>query len=145
MPTVENFTPTVLWTTLYGMLAMCLIFMIGYKVYDAVNTIIERRKKKKESEKPDFAEEVSRKVIEKLEPRFEKIEENLAKDKERLDEHEHYISAVQANLRSTRDGLVAICEYLITETQFGKDSPQLQDATAKMTRYVASQIGGNSK
>ena len=51
MPTVENFTPTVFWTTIYGMLALCILFMIVYKVYDAVVTIVERRKKKKESEK----------------------------------------------------------------------------------------------
>lgn len=145
MPTVENFTPTVLWTTLYGMLAMCLIFMIGYKVYDAINTIIDRRKKRKESEKPDFAEEVSQKVIEKLEPRFQKIEENLKEDKNRLDKHEDYISSVKEGLNNTREGLVAICEYLIIETQFGKDSKQLQDATAKMTQYIASQIGGSKK
>ena len=34
MPTVEGFTPGMLWTTVYGLLALCLLFMIGYRVYD---------------------------------------------------------------------------------------------------------------
>ena len=70
MPTVPEFTPGMLWTTIYGLLALCLLFMIGYKVYDAIHTINERRREKREASKPDFAEAVSQKVIEKLEPRF---------------------------------------------------------------------------
>ena len=29
MPTVEGFTPNVLWTTVYGLLAMCILFMVA--------------------------------------------------------------------------------------------------------------------
>ena len=146
MPTVENFTPAVLWTTLYGLFALCLLFMIVYKVYDAIRTIIKRREDKRSAEKPDFAEEVSRKVIEKLEPRFTKIEENLSKDKERLDNHELLISNIAKNQTYTKDGLAAICQYLMAIVQFGnigeKDSKELKEATAEMTRYLSSMIGG---
>ena len=148
MPTVENFTPAVLWTTIYGMLALCILFMIGYKVYDAIVTIRERRKKNKEAEKPDFAEEVSRKVIEKLEPRFKKIEDNLESDKERLNGHDHLISGITQGQNYTKEGLIAICKYLMAIVQFGNiksDSKEMNEATAEMTDYLASMIGGNSK
>lgn len=148
MPTVEGFTPTVLWTTLYGLLALCLLFMIVYKVYDAIRTIMERRQQKKEAEKPDFAEAVSQKVIEKLEPRFSEIEKNLAKDKARLDNHEAVISNLQQAQKETKDGLVAISEYLVAMTQYGNiggDSMEMKNATTKMMQYLATKIGGNSK
>jgi flagellar biosynthesis/type III secretory pathway M-ring protein FliF/YscJ len=148
MPTVENFTPAVFWTTIYGILALCVLFMIVYKVYDAIVTIIDRAKKKKEAEKPDFAEEVSRKVIEKLEPRFKKIEDKLENDKIRLNEHDVFISGIERGQKNTRDGLIAICKYLMAIVQFGKlnnDSKELNAATAEMTEYLASMIGGNSK
>jgi len=145
MPTVEGFTPTVLWTTIYGLFALCLLFMVVYKVYDAVRTIMERQKQKRESAKPDFAEEVSRKVIEKLEPRFQKIEENLDKDKNRLDNHETVIAGMQEGQKAMRDGLVAICQYLMAMAQYGNigdDSKEMKDANAEMTRYLATLIGG---
>ena len=63
MPTVEGFTPDVAWTTLYGIIALGLLFLIGYRVYDAIHTIQDRRRQQRQAEKPDFAEEVSRKVL----------------------------------------------------------------------------------
>lgn len=147
MPTVENFTPTVFWTTIYGILALCVLFMIVYKVYEAIITIVERRKQRRASERPDFAEAVSQRVIEKLEPRFAEIERNLAKDKSRLDSHEMFISSMQQSQQDTRDGLVAICKYLMAITQFsniGGNSKEMKEATAEMTQYLATRIGGNN-
>lgn len=148
MPTVEGFSPAVLWTTIYGLLALCMLFMIVYKVYDAIHTIIERKKQKREAEKPDFAEAVSQKVIEKLEPRFNEIEKNLAKDKDRLDNHDVTISWLQQARQETRDGLVAICKYLVAMAEYGNsngESKEMKDATAEMMSYLATKIGGNSK
>lgn len=144
MPTVEGLTPSVLWTTIYGIIGICLLFMIVYKVYEAIHTIMERRKKQKESEKPDFAEAVSQKVIDKLEPRFEEIEHNLAQDKSRLDNHELLISGIQASQQETHDGLVAICKYLMAMAQYGNvggNSNEMKKATAEMTQYLATKIG----
>lgn len=144
MPTVEGLTPNMLWTTLYGILALCLLFMVVYKVYEAIHTLLERRRQAKESEKPDFAEAVSQRVIEKLEPRFKEIEDNLAKDKSRLDNHDLLMSGVQTAQKETRDGLIAICKYLMAIAQYGNiggNSKELKDATAEMTQYLATKIG----
>ncbi len=145
MPTVEGLTPQVLWTTIYGLLALCILFMVVYKVYDAVRTIVERRKQRQEAKKPDFAEEVSQKVIDKLEPRFKRIEENLARDKERLDSHDSIISETKKVNKEIGDGLVAICKYLMASTRYSNlesNSPKLDEATEEMTNYLTSKIGG---
>ena len=148
MPTVEGFTPQVFWTTVYGIIALCILFMIVYKVYDAIRTMMQRHKQKVEAEKPNFAEEVSQKVIDKLEPRFKEIEQNLAKDKNRLDNHETIIYAMRDTQQDTRDGLVAICKYLMAMVQYsdiGGSRKEMKEATAEMTRYLATKIGGHSK
>ena len=144
MPTVEGLTPTLLWTTLYGIIALCVLFMVVYKVYEAIRSIIERRREQREAEKPDFAEAVSQKVIDKLEPRFEEIEHNLAQDKSRLDNHELLISGIQDSQKETHDGLVAICKYLMAMAQYGNvggNSNEMKKATAEMTQYLATKIG----
>lgn len=145
MPTVEGFTPQVLWTTIYGMLALCILFMVVYKVYEAINTIVERRKQRRESERPDFAEEVSQKVIDKLEPRFRKIEENLERDKVRLDNHDTMIVEYKKSNQETRDGLVAIARYLMAIARYSNldaNNPKMEEATEEMTKYLTNRIGG---
>ncbi len=146
MPTVEGLTPTVLWTTLYGFIALCILFIVVYKVYDAIRTIMDRKRRQRESEKPDFAEEVSQKVIDKLEPRFKEIERNLDRDKSRLDNHEMIIADAKKAQEETRDGLVAICKYLMAITQYsnlGSNNSKMEEATAEMTQYLATKIGGS--
>ena len=142
MPTVEGFTPDVAWTTLYGIIALGLLFLIGYRVYDAIHTILERKRERKQSEKPDFAEEVSRKVIEKLEPRFAKIEENLDKDKSRLDNHESVLSGIKSGQQEVRDGLAAICKFMLIIGTYGDfgDNEKVKDANADLQKFLAERL-----
>lgn len=142
MPTVEGFTPGMLWTTVYGLLALCLLFMIGYRVYDAIHTIIERRRQKREAEKPDFAEAVSQKVIEKLEPRFQEIESNLGKDKQRLEAHEALISNIKDGQKEVHDGLRAICSFMLTISTYGNigDNEQVRAASAELQKFLAEKL-----
>ena len=142
MPTVENFTPQVLWTTIYGILALCILFMIVYKVYDAIRTIMERRRHKKESEKPSFAEEVSQKVTEKLEPRFREIEKNLAQDKKRLDNHEIAIADMRHGHDEIHDGLTAICKFMLVISTYGNlgNNEKIMDATAELQKFLAERM-----
>jgi len=142
MPTVDGFTPDVAWTTLYGIIALGLLFLIGYRVYDAVHTILERKREREQAERPDFAEEVSRKVIEKLEPRFAKIEENLDKDKSRLDNHESVLSGIKSGQQEVRDGLTAICKFMLIIGTYGDfgDNEKVKDANADLQRYLAERL-----
>lgn len=142
MPTVEGFTPGVAWTTLYGIVAMGLLFLIGYRVYDAIHTILSRRKQQRQAAQPDFAEEVSRKVIEKLEPRFAKIEENLDKDKNRLDTHENVLSGMRDGQKEIREGLSAICKFMLVIGTYGdfQDNEKVRDANADLQKYLAEKL-----
>lgn len=142
MPTVEGLTPDVLWTTIYGVLALCLLFMIVFKVYEAINTIVERRRRRHEAAKPDFAEEVSRKVIEKLEPRFAKIEENLDRDKSRLDNHEISLANIHGGQQEIHDGLAAMCKFLLVAGAYGSfgDDPKIKEANAELQKYLAEKL-----
>ena len=142
MPTVENFTPTILWTTIYGLLALGLLFLIGYKVYDALHTIIVRRRNRREAHEPDFAEKVSQKVIDKLEPRFEKIEENLANDKTRLENHERSLATINMGHKEIHDGLSAICKFMLIISTYGNigDNEKVKEASAELQKFLAEKL-----
>lgn len=142
MPTVEGLTPTILWWTLYGLIALGLLFLIGYRVYDAIRTISERRKQKREAEKPDFADKVSKKVIKELGPRLEEIESNLAKDKKRLENHELVITNMQSGQKEIHDGLSAIAKFMLVISNYGNlgNNDSIRDASMELQKFLAEKL-----
>lgn len=142
MPTVEGLTPSIIWTTLYGLIAFGLLFLIGYRVYDALHTIKERQKQRMEAEKPDFAEQVSQKVIDKLEPRFAEIEKNLDKDKHRLESHESLLTDMKNGQKEVHDGLTAICKFMLVISTFGNigSNEKVKEASAELQNYLAEKL-----
>lgn len=142
MPTVEGLTPAIIWSTLYGLFACGLLFLIGFRVYDAIHTLAERRRQKKESEKPDFADKVSKKVIKDLGPRLEKIEEDLAEDKKRLETHEYLITTMQAGQKEIHDGLSAIAKFMLVLSTYGNigSNEKVKEASAELQKFLAEKL-----
>ena len=146
LPTVEGFTPSVIWTMIYGLICVGLLFLIVYKVYDAIHTIIKRHRERREAEKPDFADKVSRKVvdevIDKLEPRFLDIERKLEKDKNRLEAHEIIIENVKTSQTETRDGLRAICKFMLVISNYGDlgEDEKIKEAHADLQKFLAEKL-----
>lgn len=142
MPTVEGFSPQIAWNTLYGLFALCLLFLIGYRVYEAIHTLAERRRQKRDSEKPDFAEKVSRKVINELGPRLEKIESDLSKDKKRLETHETLITSMQSGHKDIHDGLAAIAKFMLVISNYGNlgDNEKIKEASTELQKFLAEKL-----
>lgn len=142
MPTVEGFTPEIAWTTLYGFFALCLLFLIVFRVYDAFHTIIERRRQRKESEKPDFAKKVSKQVITELGPRLDDIEENLRKDKARLEAHERLIEDMKRSQSDVHDGLTAIAKFMLVISTYGNigNNEKVKEASADLQKFLAERL-----
>lgn len=142
MPDIQGMSPEVAWTTLYGIIAIGLIFIVFYNVYNAIHTIVERHRLRKEAQQPDLAEKISAKVIQKLEPRFKEIESKLDNDKNRLDRHDNLIQQIQNGQKDTRDGLVAICKTLVVMTNYGDlgNSKEVREASAELNNYLAGRL-----
>ncbi len=142
MPDIQGMSPEVAWTTLYGIIAIGLIFIVFYNVYNAIHTIVERHRMRKEAQQPDLAEKISAKVIQKLEPRFKDIESKLDNDKNRLDQHDNVIQQIQKGQKDTREGLVAICKTLVVMTNYGDlgNSKEVREASAELNNYLAGRL-----
>lgn len=139
MPEIQGLTPQVLWVTVYGIVGICVLFMVLYKVYDSIRNEVERRRRAKEAREPDLAERVSKKVLENLEPRFQDIEQKLSKDNARLDNHEKLIASNQQSQMDTKEGLVAICKALLVITS-QNSSDQFKEAHEELTKFLAGRL-----
>ena len=142
MPTVEGFTPQIAWYTLYGFFALALLFLIGFRVYDAIHTLVERRRQKKESQEPDFADKVSKKVIKELGPRLEQIESDLASDRKRLETHDTLIANMQSGHKEIHDGLAAIAKFMLVISTYGNigNNEKVMEASAELQKFLAEKL-----
>jgi len=142
MPEIQGVSPNVLWTTIYGLVGLGLIFMVGYNVYNAIHTIIERKRLKQQEREPDLADKISAKVMEKITPKLKEIEDKLDKDKNRLDNHERLISDVQTSQNDIKSGMVAICKTLVVIMNYGNfgDTKEVKEANSELQRYLAGKI-----
>ena len=142
MPTVEGFTPQIAWYTLYGFFALALLFLIGFRVYDAIHTLVERRRQKRESEKPDFADKVSKKVIKELGPRLEQIESDISKNRQRIETHETLIANMQSAHKEIHDGLSAIAKFMLVISTYGNigNNEKVKEASSELQKFLAEKL-----
>ena len=136
LPTVEQFTPDVMWTTMFGVIALGLLFLIGFKVYDAIYTIRERRKQEKEAEKPDFAKRVSKEVISDLSPRLEDIERRLNDDDKRIKRHDRMLEEMTKDQGELHEGLSAIAQFMLASGTNG----DMKTAVADLQKFLAKKL-----
>lgn len=132
---IEGITPGALWNTLYVLLALCLIVITVYKVVE----IIRKERERKQARRPELADEISGKVLEKLEPRLAEIDRKLANDKALIDNHTRQIAAVEARQDAMERGQKAQCRgvlALLNHELHNGNSDEMERAQAGMNDYL---------
>lgn len=138
LPTIEGLTPSVLWITLFGLVCIGTLIVLGDKVLDVFRKKHERDRLKREPE-DKLAETISTKVIAKLEPRFTEIDRKLATDKSRLDEHTRILGTQQDKLAEISQGNKVTCRgvlALLSHEINGNSNDKLKDSQKEITDYL---------
>lgn len=135
MPPVEGLTPEIIWYTLIGLVGIGTLIILGDKVLEVF------RKKKERAKQPEdeLADVISRKVLEKLEPRFREIDRKLANDKLQIEDHtaklsmqKHQIDEIEEGQRVMCRGVLAILSHMIN----GNSSDALKESQKEITDYL---------
>lgn len=138
LPSIEGLTPSVLWITLFGLVCIGTLIVLGDKVLDVFRKKHERDRLKKEPE-DKVAEAISTKVLAKLEPRFKEIDRKLATDKSRLDEHTRILGTHQDQLSNIEQGNKVLCRgilALLSHEINGNSNDKLKASQAEITNYL---------
>ena len=112
MQPIEGITPQALWTFLVVLVGLGALIVLGDKVMDVWRKY-KARKGIKEGPEGKLADEISKKVMEKLEPRFSEIDRKLANDKALLDEHTKQLSAYDTRFARQEEGQRALCRGVL--------------------------------
>lgn len=137
MPAIEGFTPDMLWPALKVIVGLCALVVLG----DTVRNVFANAKKRKDAKRPELADEISEKVLEKLEPRFAEIDRKLANDKATIDGHTRQIEALNLRTDNQDAGLRALCHGMLAlldnAEKCGNGSQEITDAKKSFTNYLA--------
>lgn len=136
LPTIEGFSPDMLWTTLYVLVGIGALIVLA----DKVRSVFSGAKERKRARKPELADEISAKVIESLEPRFEEYDRKLANDKALLENHTRQIEAINRRTDSQDAGIRALCHgmaaLLDNADKCGNAGEEIKAAKKMFTDYL---------
>ena len=138
LPAIEGLTPSVLWITLFGLVCIGALVVLGDKVMDVFR---KRQERKRLAQQPEdaLAETISAKVLSKLEPRFAEIDRKLATDKSRLDDHTRILGAHQDQLSNIEQGNKVLCRgilALLSHEINGNSDDKLRASQAEIQNYL---------
>ena len=136
---IEGVTPSMLWNFGYTMLGLIAIVVCIEKIPDIVWKWKDRKRKAGERTSDAVADEVSEKIMDKLEPRFDEIDDKLKSDKLRLDSHDYALNAIHRSQHDISDGFSVICYAIISilnhEIHNG-NKDEMEGALTKLHEYL---------
>lgn len=138
MQPIEGVTPGMLWTALIVLVAGATLYVLYGKVRDTYRK--QQEYKKMQSDPGNkLADEISAKVMERLEPRFAEIDKKLANDKARIDEHTRAIDGLSRRTDGLETGQRALCRGVMALLNFNLhngNNDEMEKAQAGINEYL---------
>ncbi|MBQ6256223.1 MAG: hypothetical protein IJP78_07960 [Clostridia bacterium] len=138
MQPIEGITPQSLWTFLGVLVGLGALIVLADKVMDVWRKH-KARKKIESGPESQLAEEISKKVLEKLEPRFQEIDRKLNNDKVRLDDQAQKLTRLGARNDTLEAGQKAMCRgvlALLSHEINGNSTDKLRDAQTDINNFL---------
>lgn len=138
VPTIEGIAPADAWGALKVFLALCAVVVVIDKALDVWRKY-KARKAINDGPEGQLAENISKRVLSELEPRFMSIESKLATDKGRLDAHTQQIAALEANdaVAKKERKLIMHCEKAMIQHEIsGNSIENLKKAVTEIDNYL---------
>ena len=132
---IEGITPTYLWIFVYVAIAICGIIILVDKVAD----VFRHRKQRQEAGKPELADKIAAKVMEKLRPDFDEIDTKLTAANTRLDGHDRDIKTLYDRTDQDRNGIRALVVgvlALLNHELHNGNTNELDEAQKELNKYL---------
>jgi hypothetical protein len=138
LPAVEGLTPSILWYTIVGLVGIGALIVLVDKVADVFR---KRKARQALATTPSeaFAETVSEKVKESLEPRFQDIDRKLANDKLLIEDHTRKLAGQAAQIDAIEKGNKVLCRgilALLSHEINGNSTDKLAASRDEITNYL---------
>ena len=135
---IEGITPDMLWTFFVVLVGIGALIVLGDKVLDVWRKH-KARKQIANGPESQLADEISKKVLEKLAPRFAEIDRKLANDKAIIDGHTQRVAELGARQSTQETGQRALCRgmlALLSHEINGNSTDKLKEAQSGINDYL---------
>jgi len=135
MEPIEGITPQALWTALYVLVAVCGLIVL----WDKVRAVFAGVRERKQAKRPELADEISDKVLKKLEPRFADIDRKFANDKATIDRQARQIEALTGRADGNDEGIKALSRgvlALLNHALHNGNNDEMEEAKRVMDNYL---------
>lgn len=134
---IEGITPDMLWTALIVLVGVGGLIVLADKVMD----VWRKHQARKQVNAPEskLADEISQKVLSKMEPRFVDIDRKFANDKQTLEAHTRQIGEINKRVDSLETGQKAQCRgilALLNHELHNGNSDEMEEAKKGMDNYL---------
>ena len=132
---IEGITPGALWTFLTVAVGICALIVLG----DKVMAVFRNYKKRKAEPEDKLADDISAKVLEKLEPRFAEIDRKLSNDKNTIDSHTRQIEGLAKRIDGSEQGIKALSRgvlALLNHALHDGNDDELEKAQQGINEYL---------
>ena len=134
---IEGISPSMLWTTLYVIVGICALVILGDKVLDVFRKSKQRRTEREQLQGTDVTDRIADKVMEKLEPKlnekFEEIDRKLAADKQTIESHTTQHNDHESRVSKLEGGNMALCHGMLALLE---RDPSLEKEQRAMKNYL---------
>lgn len=131
---IEGITPGMIWTFVAVLVGLAALYVL----YGKVRETYQKNKKMKDPENK-LADEISARVLEKLEPRFAEIDRKLSNDKAIIDSHTRQIDALSSRTDGSEDGIKALSRgvlALLNHALHNGNNDELEKAQQGINEYL---------
>jgi len=140
---IEGITPTMLWNFVLVALGLCAVVILVYKVIEIARKEHKRKVEQQQLHGRDLTDEIADKVMAKMEPKFQAIEDKLSADKERLDSHERRLNKNDADLErigQNTEKMLDVMDGLLMHFISGNDTNKLKEVKKDLDHYKNSKV-----
>lgn len=131
---IEGITPGMIWTFVAVLVGLAALYVL----YGKVRETYAKNKRMKDPEKK-LADEISARVLEKLEPRFADIDRKFANDKDAIDRHTRQIEALTSRSDGYDEGIKALLRgvlALLNHALHNGNTDELEHAQHGINDYL---------
>ena len=131
---IEGITPGMIWTFVAVLVGLAALYVL----YGKVRETYVKNKRMKDPEKK-LADEISARVLEKLEPRFADIDRKFANDKDAIDRHTRQLEALTSRSDGYDEGIKALSRgvlALLNHALHNGNTDELEKAQQGINDYL---------
>lgn len=136
LPAIEGLTPSILWITLFGLVCIGSLVILGDKVMD-----VFRKRKQRKADQAASKDGTIQGQLDKISKKLDDIDEFMKETNRRFDRDKRRIDSLEEQNSRVQEGINVLCRSQLAHLNnaiSGNHVDGLKETRAEIVRYLTS-------